>query len=189
MMRAIFPPLVALFAAAVVALGGACSSFDQNAFTEVTGPDFGEFTLSNFPADGGPPSQGVDAVLEKRCGSLDCHGQMGRALRIFSQDGLRLLSLDAANLPGVQPTTPTELVANYQAVIGLQPELMTEVVQGNAPPTALLLLRKPLQLERHKGGPVMAEGGNAYNCIVSWLGPPTQTQFNPRACTLALTTP
>jgi len=182
MMRAMFPMFAALSAASIVALGVACSSFDQNAVTEVTGADFGEFSVNSVAADGAV-SVGVDAVLEQRCGSLDCHGQMGRALRLFSQNGLRLISQDAANTPGVQPTTQTELIANYQAVVGLQPELMTEVVQGNAPPTALLLLRKPLQLERHKGGPVIAPGDSAYNCIVSWLGGPTQ--FNAHACALA----
>jgi len=187
MTRAVFAMFAALCAAAIVALGVACSSFDQSAVTEVTGPDFGEFSITNGIGADGATNAGVDAVLELRCGSLDCHGQMGRALRIFSQNGLRLIAADAANLPGVQPTTQTELVANYQAVIGLQPELMTEVVQGNAPPTALLLLRKPLQLERHKGGPVIVQGSNAYDCIVSWLGGPTQ--FSARACALAMTTP
>lgn len=170
MTRVIFPALVALCAAAVVTLGIACSSFDQAAVTEVASPDFGQFSANSVGADGAV-SQGVDAVLEKRCGTLDCHGQMGRALRIFGQNGLRLISQDAANTPGIQPTTGTELVANYQSVIGLQPELMTEVVQGNLPPTALLLLRKPLQLERHKGGQVFnGVGDPAYDCIVSWLG-------------------
>lgn len=170
MMRALFLPLAALSAAAVLALGGACSSFDQNAVTEVAGPDFGQFaTPSAIGADGGATA-GVDAVFEKRCGTLDCHGQMGRALRIVGQNGLRLISPDAANTPGVQATTPTEIVANYQSIIGLQPELMTEVVQQNAPPTVLLLLRKPMQLERHKGGQVFQGPGDAaYDCIVSWL--------------------
>ena len=81
-----------------------------------------------------------------------------------------LIAQDAANTPGVQPTTDTEYRANYQSVIGLQPELMTEVVQGNAPPTSLLLLRKSLQLERHKGGAVINQGDDAYTCLVSWLG-------------------
>lgn len=186
MMRALFLPLAALSAAAFVALGGACGSFDQNAITEVTAPNFSEFSANGVAADGAA-TVGVDAVLEKRCGTLDCHGQMGRPLRIFGQYGLRLISQDAANLPGVQPTTSTELVANYQSVIGLQPELMTEVVQGNAPPTVLLLLRKPLQLERHKGGQVFhAAGDPAYDCIVSWLSG-QGTRYS--ECALALTQP
>jgi hypothetical protein len=180
MMRSIFPPLVALVAAVVVASGVACSSFDQIAATEVTGPDFGQFA-ENGNVDGAAVV-GVDAMLEKRCGTLDCHGQMGRALRIFGQSGLRLISEDASNTPGGPPTTQTELVANYQSVLGVQPELMTEVVQGNAPPTVLLLLRKPLLLERHKGGAVFNAQDDAYNCIVSWLA---NAPTNYGACTRA----
>ncbi len=188
MKRAIFPTFAALSATTIVAVGVACGSFDQTAVTEVTGPDFGEFSISStIGADGAVASAGVDVVLEQRCGSLDCHGQMGRALRIFSQSGLRLISQDAANVPGGAPTTQTELVANYQAVIGLQPELMTEVVQQNAPPTALLLLRKPMQLERHKGGQVIVPGSNAYNCIVSWLAGPMK--FSEPACANAMSAP
>lgn len=169
MNRTLFPCFAALSAAVIVSLAAACTAFQQNAVTEVTGPDFGQFSTPSTVGPDGGTTAGVDALLEKRCGTLDCHGQMGRPLRIFGQDGLRLISEDAANTPGVQPTTPTEYVANYQSVIGLQPELMTEVVQGNAPPTDLLLLRKPLQLERHKGGPVLHTGDYGTTCILSWL--------------------
>ena len=185
MMRSLL--FVPLFAAAFVALGVACSSFDQNAITEVTGPSFDEFT--GGPGEDGSMLYGVDQILERRCGTLDCHGQMGRALRIFGQNGLRLIAQDAANTPGVQPTTPTELLANYQSVIGLQPELMTEVVQGNAPPTVLLLLRKPLQLERHKGGAVISQGDPAYNCIVSWLAGGQGQQIATDQCAQAIGQP
>ncbi len=182
MTRVLSPCFVALAAAVAVSLGSACSSFDQNAVTEVPSPDFGQFaTPSSIGADGGATA-GVSALLEKRCGTLDCHGQMGRPLRIFGIFGLRLISQDAANVPGQQPTTQTEYVANYQSVIGLQPELMTEVVQGNSPPTSLLLLRKPLQLERHKGGAVINQGDDAYTCLTSWLA--GQTVF--QACANAI---
>jgi hypothetical protein len=169
MMRALLPLVVAL-GTALVALGLACSPFDPNATTTVSAPDFGQFSGSSESTEGGPALVGVDALLEKRCGTLDCHGQYGRGMRIFGVNGSRLIGQDAANIPGDQPTTDAELVANYQAVIGLQPELMSEVVQGKVSPTSLLLLRKPLQLERHKGGPVFVQDDAAYNCIVSWLG-------------------
>jgi hypothetical protein len=32
-----------------------------------------------------------------------------------------------------------------------------------------MLLRKPLQLERHKGGAVFESGDDAYACITTWL--------------------
>jgi hypothetical protein len=159
------PALVAFAAAALAAVATACGGYDQNALTEVVGPDYGQF--KGVLPDGGQ-STGVSQMLEKRCGTLDCHGQVGRPLRIYGQTGLRFKD-DAGNVPGGAATTETEHEADYQSVIGLQPELMTEVVQLNAPPEALLLMRKPLQLERHKGGQVLQTDDDGYNCITSWL--------------------
>ena len=36
-------------------------------------------------------------------------------------------------------------------------------------PNQLLFLRKPLKIERHKGGPAMAEDDPGYRCVVAWL--------------------
>jgi hypothetical protein len=134
----------------LLAMGSACSSFDPNAVTTVTAPDYNQ-----FKGVGSDAGIGVSLLLERRCGTLDCHGQVGRPLRIYGQYGLRFVD-EAGNTSSDigAATTETEHIANYQAVIGLQPELMSEVVQNTAPPTSLLLLRKPLQLERHKGGAV-----------------------------------
>lgn len=41
------------------------------------------------PADSGDPFNRVSEVLEKRCGSLDCHGAISRPLRIYGNAGLR----------------------------------------------------------------------------------------------------
>jgi hypothetical protein len=158
----------ALVLMSAVATLASCSGVDTNAVTEVTGPDFSQFAMVSTSASGNPV-YGVSVLLERRCGTLDCHGQIGRPLRIYGQYGLRFVD-DGGAQPGVQPTTATEHEANYQSVIGLQPELMTEVVQDNAPPTALMLLRKPLQLERHKGGAVITAGDDGENCLESWLG-------------------
>ena len=153
--------------AVLCAVSGAvsCSSFDAHAVTYVTGPDFDQFK-GTLP-DGGTTT-GVSALLERRCGTLDCHGQIGRPMRIYGEFGLRFVD-DAGNVPGGGPTTPTEYEANYQAVVGLQPALMTEVVQRNASPESLLLLRKPLQLERHEGGQVFTTGDVSYDCLTTWL--------------------
>jgi hypothetical protein len=147
-------------------LGGteACSTPDPTAVIEVDAPPFDQFKGVNLTAG----QAGVSHLLELRCGSLDCHGQVGRALRIYGQFGLRFVD-DAGNVPGLEPTTDTEYEANYQAVIGLQPDYMSLVYEGFDPPETLLLLRKPLQLERHKGGAVFVEGDDAYQCITSWL--------------------
>lgn len=123
--------------------------------TTIVAPDQNEFTM-------------VSPVFERRCGTLDCHGQVGRPLRIYSGLGLRLQN-DAGNIPGVNATTPDEVAANYRSVIGLEPEEMTRVEAGEDPPTQLLILAKPLMLEAHKGGPAIATGDPAEACIESWL--------------------
>jgi hypothetical protein len=174
------PAVLSLAAGIVVAMGSACTAVNANAITEVTGPDYGQFSEVSSSTSG-TPIYGVSVVLERRCGTLDCHGQVGRPLRIYGQYGLRFVD-DAGDVPGVQATSATEHEANYQSVIGLQPELMTEVVQGNAPPEDLMLLRKPLQLERHKGGAVFVDGDDGDTCLLSWLA--GQTNFT--ACTAAV---
>lgn len=124
--------------------------------TTILAPDQGDFA-------------NVSPVLEHRCATLDCHGQAGRPLRIYSGNGLRLPN-DAGDLPGQTATTPDEVTANYRAVIGLEPEEMSRVVAGEDPPRSLLLLKKPLMLESHKGGPAFAPSGDpGETCITTWL--------------------
>jgi hypothetical protein len=156
---------VALVSAVMFAAGPACDTPDPTAITEIDAPSYDQFVGQNLTAT----QAGVSRVLEIRCGSLDCHGQVGRALRIYGEFGLRFVEGDADNQPGSGGTTDTEYEANYQSVIGLQPEYMTLVYEGYYPPEALLLIRKPLQLERHKGGAVFVSGDATYQCITSWL--------------------
>jgi len=134
------------------------SAPDNKRFTEVLTPDFP--TYRDF----------VDPYLQRRCGTLDCHGQPGRAYRLYGFTGFRLYNLDAGLVSGQQPTTPEEIVANYQAAIALEPEEMSRLMatQGTDP-NKLLLLRKALRLERHKGGPAMSENDVGYRCVVGWL--------------------
>jgi hypothetical protein len=151
-----------LFAVAAAASGGgapACaSSPDNKRVTEILQPDFPTYATY------------VDPYLQRRCGTLDCHGQPGRAYRLHGFSGFRLDNEDAGLVSGQQPTTPAEVIANYQAAIALEPEEMTRLIatQG-ADPQKLILLRKPLLLERHKGGPAMAERDPGYECVVAWL--------------------
>jgi hypothetical protein len=173
----------ALLCLGLVAAGGtsSCSTPDSGAVTEIAQPDYNLFKTPPGVSMNGSPTGGVSLVLERRCGTLDCHGQVSRPLRIYGQYGLRFVD-DGGNYPGGAGTTETEHQANFQAVIGLQPEIMSLVVGGQDPPEALMLLRKPLLLERHKGGPVFESGDDAYNCIVGWLGQPSGAQFDPGAC-------
>ncbi len=121
----------------------------------------------------------LDGFLHKRCGTLDCHGQEGRALRLYGYRGFRLYNVDAGLISGVQATTEAETRANFDAIISLEPEEMSRVIaEAGDNPDRLLFLRKPLNVERHKGGPSLAEDDDGYKCIVAWL------RADPKATTL-----
>jgi hypothetical protein len=133
----------------------------------------------------------VDDYLGKRCATLDCHGQIGRPLRLFSQNGLR--AFDASDngyfpyVSGKSAMSDDERRQNYLAVIGLEPETMTQVIAGGgADPLKLLLLKKPLLYEGHKGGQVMIDTSDpGFKCIASWLA----NALDADACTKSLLTP
>jgi hypothetical protein len=131
---------------------------DNKRYTEILQPDFP--TYRDF----------VDPYIQRRCGTLDCHGQPGRAYRVYGYTGFRLYNLDAGLVSGGSETKPEETLANYQAAVALEPEEMSRLIatQG-ADPDKLLLLRKPLKLERHKGGRAMAPDDDGYKCVVAWL--------------------
>ncbi len=140
-------------------------------------PDTGEVTNIYTSADafvdfagdpGTPTNSGVVGFLSLKCGTLDCHGSMGRSLRIFSQYGLRLVD-EAGDVPGGNPTTPAEIFADFISAISVQPELTSKVFYGLDDPHSLLILRKPLGLERHKGGQVLSSGDNGDLCLTSWF--------------------
>lgn len=167
-MRALRPAaLKASIAAGFLALFGTASSCasvpDSGRFTVILQPDFNTYR------------DHVDLYMRRRCGTLDCHGQPGRALRFYGREGFRLYNEDAGLISGSQPTTPEETQANFQAIIALEPEEMSRVVATQAQgddPKRLLFIRKPLKLERHKGGPAMAEDDPGYRCVVAWLRVP-----------------
>jgi hypothetical protein len=151
--------LLVLAAASIVACASTPDDSKQPNLV-VTGADVSAFRL------------GVDAVFERRCGSLDCHGTTARGLRIYSSNGLRLPN-DQGNAPGIGATTGDEINANYASIVGLQPEQMNAFLAKD-PRTAddayqLLILTKPLQIERHKGGAALSKGEPAEQCIVTWL--------------------
>jgi hypothetical protein len=140
---------------------GCVAAPDSGATVLVPAPSFPQFA-------GDANNPGVHAFLERRCGTLDCHGQTGRPFRLYSSGGLRKAN-DAGLVAGGGPDTPEEVLANYESLTGLQPEELIRVVSGLDPPTSLLVVAKPLGLQTHKGGQVLATGDSGNACLESWL--------------------
>lgn len=113
-------------------------------------------------------------TLENHCGSLDCHGNIARNMRVYGVNGLRL---DPNNFTGAENnmgsgdvTTPAEYEATYRAVTLLEPELMAQVLADHgADPQRLTIVRKARGTEHHKGGAPMPAGSPGDVCLVSWL--------------------
>jgi hypothetical protein len=152
-------------AGALVAGNGCITSVDSGAIAPLALPDKDQFI-----------TQGVSTFMEKRCGALDCHGQIGRPLRIYSSSGLR--KNDGPN--GGRDTSGTsveEMTDNYYSVVGLEPEAISIArVTADTPEgtyTDFLLLKKPLGIEgngvRHKGGPVLRSTDSGFECLIRWI--------------------
>jgi hypothetical protein len=179
------PVRPALFVGVLVAAAilTACSSYDKNAITVIAEctngpgnpsgcntPTFADF----MPAgDDNNKIVGVGDFMIQRCGSLDCHGQVGRPLRLYGKDALRLAD---AGTGGTAPstlnnTTPQEYQADFDTIVALQPEDMARVMTGIQDPNTLLLLLKPTNSLVHKGGPVIFASPPDYGflCLVDWL--------------------
>ncbi len=111
----------------------------------------------------------VSDLLHARCGSLDCHGQVGRSLRIYGTNGLRLATGDVPGLDG-GVTSDAEHDANYASVVELEPELLAQVTREHGKdPERLTLVRKAHGAEHHKGGAPIKAGGLADQCLLGWL--------------------
>ena len=83
--------------------------------------------------------EGVSDAVQPHCGTLDCHGEAGRNLRLFGSRGLRLAATDN---PREGDTTPAEYDANFWSIVGLEPETLTAVVADKgADPERLSLIR------------------------------------------------
>ncbi len=117
----------------------------------------------------------VAGLLDVRCGSLDCHGMVGRNLRLYGSAGLRWSPADRPFVPLCDTTD--EVSQDYESLIGLEPEIMSAVVAG-ADPSELTLVRKARGAEAHKGGTVWAPGDDSDMCLTSWL----TGKSDPAAC-------
>lgn len=125
----------------------------------------------------------VANMLGHRCGSLDCHGSRYRNFRLYGYGGLRI---DPADRPDFPQTTDAEADADFEAVVGLEPEIMREVVASKgALAGKLTLVRKGRGQEAHKGGQRIAPGDSADTCLLSWLAGGVDTD----ACNAAVLAP
>lgn len=125
-------------------------------------------TVTNQCADRDVFEQDVSPFLERRCGTLDCHGGIARPMRMFGQFGQRHPAED--NISGGKATTALELSANYDSVCNVDAEKMDDSVKnfGNKA-TTLLLVTKARGQEKHKGGKVVNEGDAGDRCLLGWL--------------------
>jgi hypothetical protein len=123
----------------------------------------------------------VADLLDHRCGTLDCHGTVARNLRLYGSEGLRLSTMPPVNRPTAHPTGPGATTAaeydeDFLSVVGLEPEILSEVIsQGGANPERLTLVRKARGTEHHKGLAPFTVGDPQDRCLTSWLSGHTDT--------------
>jgi hypothetical protein len=167
--------LAVVTAAACAGIAASCSPVPSDLRIGVDAPDGSEMQF-------GP----VAEYLDERCGTLDCHGTMSRNLRIWGCEGMRL---DPSDIPqcdrrmGGTGTTPAEHQATYRSLVGLEPAVMSYVVETHGlHPELLTFVRKARGIESHKGGKLITPGDNQDVCITSWLTGST----NAMACGLAI---
>jgi hypothetical protein len=131
-----------------------CSTPENDALIGLQTPDRKTFPL-------------VADALQPSCGTLDCHGQRGRNLRLYGGRGMRL---DPQNNSADEPTTDAEYQASFDSLTVLEPEALDAVVtSGGIDPERLSLIRKARGTETHKGGTQMRPGDALDRCVTLWL--------------------
>jgi hypothetical protein len=166
--------LLAIAVMAGVMASAGCSSVPSDAHIGIDEPSGSEAQFGL-----------VANYLDHRCGSLDCHGQIGRNLQIWGCEGMRLDPHDPP-LCTVATTTPAEHQATYRSLVGLEPTVMSYVASHmGADPELLTFVRKARGTESHKGGTLITPGDVQDQCITSWLAGST----NGMACRAALDFP
>lgn len=150
---------IAVVAAAAATSAAACAD------------DGGRVTLADL--DLAAYVRDVQPIMEARCGTLDCHGNAGRALRLYAETGLR----QRAELRDL-PITEAELAANVASLAGVDPEH-----RG----AASLVITKPLaDAIGHVGGDVWLRADEPQVvCVVAWLTGASDDAAAQAACALA----
>ena len=125
-------------------------------------------SFTGEPEGGGANVQAVSAFMERRCGTLDCHGSALRPMRLLGRYGLR----DPAqhNVTGGAATTAAEIDENYAAVCNVEPEQMDKAAADfGQSAEKLLILQKARGVEGHKGGAIVVQGTPGDDCLLGWL--------------------
>ena len=155
----------ASFAVATAAVAAvACAFAPSDERMGVDGPDLGQFETA-----------GVGDYMDHRCGSLDCHGQATRNLVLWGCYGLRLDPDETGLVPGCRAsggknTITPEYEASYRSLVGLEPAVMSAVVNnGGQHPELLTFIRKARGWDAHKGGALVTPGDDQDRCMTSWL--------------------
>jgi len=158
--------IAAVMAAALAAVTSGCLGADATATQTFKCPSREAF--SGEPADGGADVLAVSAFMERRCGTLDCHGATLRPMRLFGKFGLR--DPGQHNVTGGAPTTAAEIDANYTAVCNVDAEQMDKAAQDfGQSAEKLLVLQKARGVEGHKGGTIVTQGTPGDDCLLGWL--------------------
>lgn len=164
-----FRPLAALIISAVALAASSCRDDLTDQLEPTKCPDQAVFQSA------------VSPYLERRCGTLDCHGASARPLRLYGRYGLRFHAQtgspvtpacvdEAPNVPGGVATTPCELEANYFSVCNVDSAKMDEIAQNANIADESLLITKARATEKHKGGKVVNEADDPGNdCLLGWL--------------------
>ena len=115
----------------------------------------------------------VQPVLEARCATLDCHGNVERPLRLYAATGLR-----ASDALRDHPFSADELTANVRSLAAIDP---------GATPEASMIISKPLiGGYAHEGGDLWTRADEPQVvCVRSWLAGAVDVA----ACTAAAAEP
>ncbi len=119
-------------------------------------------------------AQFVQPYVGLGCGSLDCHGEGGRALRLYAEDGLRLFD----ELRG-EPISDDEIDRNVASFAGVSPDASSVADH--------LALTKGLAVAAggfaHVGGEIWDTTNEpGYQCLLAWLSNAPLDATGQQAC-------
>jgi len=129
------------------------------------------------------------ARLSTRCDTTYSQARVdGGGVELEADGGPRLVegpALEITTPDQCGRSTAAELEADYEAVIALEPTIMSDVVAKRADPGMLTVVRKGRGDEQHKGGTRITPGDPADRCLLGWLrGAPDSA-----SCKAAVTAP